>query len=329
MLSIIVKVYNEEKYIENCLMSLIDEIDDSDEIIVIDDGSSDKSKEIVESFIAKYSKKNVKIISKKNGGPGSALNKGLEEACNQYIQIVDGDDSLAEGSVKRIKNVLSNNPVDLLVFDIETIKLNGEKERTSHSYPKNIVIEDINVAECLSSVPSATNKVISKNLIEKVNETFLEIMIGEDLNAISKLYPNVETMIYDDSVLYNYIEREGSLITNVESLERNLDIITAIDDLVSYYSRNEFLEEYSEPIYSLVFNHLLIFTTVRLLKNSKDSKAEGVRMCKEIKESFIQRDKEINLSKGIKHKIQRSNLKHYLIYTLIKMDAYSILYKLV
>ena len=87
-LSIIVPVYNVEKYINECIKSLLELTIDNFEIIVVDDGSKDKSISIVKSF----NDNRIKIIYKKNGGLSSARNAGLKEAIGEYVAFVDSDD---------------------------------------------------------------------------------------------------------------------------------------------------------------------------------------------------------------------------------------------
>ena len=113
--SVIIPVYNIEDYIENCLQTILNQSFTDYEIILINDGSSDHSKDICEEYVKNYS--NIKLIDKENGGPSSARRAGVERAEGDYIICVDGDDYIHRDLFLKIDNCIDNNPdVDLVCF---------------------------------------------------------------------------------------------------------------------------------------------------------------------------------------------------------------------
>ena len=132
--SIIVPVYNVEKYIEECLNSILKQNYKNYEVIVINDGSLDKSGEICENFSKKNF--NFKVIHVKNGGLSSARNIGIKKALGEYILFLDGDDFIAKNCLEDIDNLIKKNNSTDIVFgkiikyykDGKTISNNFELE---------------------------------------------------------------------------------------------------------------------------------------------------------------------------------------------------------
>lgn len=111
--SIIVPVYNVEKYLKKCLNSLVNQTLDDIEIIVVNDESPDNSQRIIDEFEKKYPSK-IKTITKKNGGQGSARNEGLKVATGEYIGYVDSDDYISNTMFEKMYNTAKKMTVMLL-----------------------------------------------------------------------------------------------------------------------------------------------------------------------------------------------------------------------
>ena len=115
ILTILIPVYNTEKYIKRCLDSLIDEsIIDNIEILIVSDGSKDNSILIAKDYEKKYPN-SIKIIEKENGGHGSTINKGLEIATGKYFRVLDSDDWFNTSDFVKLVNYLKNDDSDLVV----------------------------------------------------------------------------------------------------------------------------------------------------------------------------------------------------------------------
>ncbi len=115
IISIIIPVYNVEQYLEQCLDSILSQDYLSYEIICINDGSTDKSLEILLKYSSKYSK--IKVKSIQNSGTAVARNEGINIASGQYILFIDSDDWIEKNALECICNYLSNDPVDILSFN--------------------------------------------------------------------------------------------------------------------------------------------------------------------------------------------------------------------
>lgn len=115
-ISVIVTVYNVEKYIKQCLESVINQTYRNLEIIIVDDGSTDRSREICQKYAEED--KRVRIIPQKNGGPSSARNTGIANATGDYIGFIDGDDFIAENMYELLVKSCVDNKSDLSVCNI-------------------------------------------------------------------------------------------------------------------------------------------------------------------------------------------------------------------
>lgn len=99
-LTVVVPVYNVEKYLGKCIDSILDQTLAVDEIILVDDGSKDKSGEIADEYAARY--ENIKVIHQKNGGLSAARNTGIDAATKEYIAFVDSDDYIDSAMYERL-----------------------------------------------------------------------------------------------------------------------------------------------------------------------------------------------------------------------------------
>ena len=128
--SIIVPVYQAEKYLKECVESIINQKEQDWEMILIDDGSTDRSPEICDSFAEKYSQ--IRVLHQKNAGPLLTRCKGYEMANGKYILSMDADDRVSEQALYRIGRAVEQTEVDILVFGYKKIKESGKQTAVSH-----------------------------------------------------------------------------------------------------------------------------------------------------------------------------------------------------
>lgn len=138
--SIIVPVYNQEKRIKGCLESLKNLAFHDAEFLIINDGSVDKTEEVIGEFINKSQDSRFKLLSKNNEEPGAARNYGIERARGEYIWFIDGDDRIEESSfLEDAINFMKNNNLELLEFNFKAQKkdafLNSPIQNTSKIVP--------------------------------------------------------------------------------------------------------------------------------------------------------------------------------------------------
>lgn len=196
-LSVIVPVYNGEKYIKDCLESIINQTYRDLQIIVVNDGSIDNTEAIVGEIANKDSR--VQLINKENGGVSSARNLGLEYAKNEFLTFVDSDDTLDIDMYETLMKYTGNNEYDIVHcgykrINHETVKLvNGTN---------NIIKQTKNEAlECIVGgkifVPALWNKVYKRKLFDDIK--FDEnIKINEDVLVNYKVFKKSEKSIFID-----------------------------------------------------------------------------------------------------------------------------------
>ena len=254
--SVIVPVYNVEKYLEKCLESLIMQTLSDIEIITVDDGSTDDSKKIIKKFTEKYPEK-LKYYYKENGGLSSARNFGIPHAHGEYIAFLDSDDYIEPTMYEEMYNVAKKENSDMVecdfiweypnkkVYDCGKI-YNGKKE----------ALEKARVV--------AWNKLIKREIIEKEKIEFPYGLRYEDIEFFYKLLPNLNKISFVKKFFIHYVQRENSIVNTQNNKTR--DIFKVLDNVIDYYNNNNFFNEYKEQ---------LEYTYVRLLLCSSLK-----RMCK-------------------------------------------------
>lgn len=243
--SIIVPVYNVEKYLSFCLDSLVNQTFKDIEIICVNDGSTDNSAEVLEHY-AGFDKR-IKIINKENGGLSSARNAGLDAASGKYIAFVDSDDFVSHFLVERAYNFVQKKNADFAAFGFDYVVGNSLKlYESGFSFPKSLVGKcvyetDLNENFYTKIHPTVWCKFYSAKLIQNNNLRFCEDIIFEDLPFAAEVYLSANRMVYTNLPLYYYrAERQGSILSRRD--EKTVDFITAIervDDVFHKYGRFE------------------------------------------------------------------------------------------
>lgn len=217
-ISLIVPVYNTEKYIENCLDSLINQTYNNIEIICVNDGSTDNSLNILKDYEKKDNR--IIVIDKKNEGVSVARNIGIEKATGDYFMVVDSDDTIELNTCEILMNNLNNNSsVDIIYFQRFNIdkkgkhKCNGGKLSKYYLELKDKPIKFFDKQnEIFDTLYLGQTYICKRNFVISNNIKYpLGINTGEDhIFHIRLLKLNPIIMIIDE-YLYNYYDRENSL----------------------------------------------------------------------------------------------------------------------
>ena len=254
--SVIVPVYNVEKFIDKCLNSLVKQSLKEIEIIVVNDGSPDNSQKIIDKYVKKYPEK-VQSFIKENGGQGSARNIGIVKAKGEYISFVDSDDWLDLDALEKMYSLAKKDNSDIVICDMVDHYANYTIYHNCTKY--NSVFE---------VTPSACNKIFKKELIKDFR--FLSKLWYEDFNFTTKILFNTDKISNISEGFYHCNCGHESTMNNNNS-KKNLDMIIIMDDIINYLKENK---KYDENIVSyLIFEHILITTINRLaFQKSKDKK---------------------------------------------------------
>ena len=229
-LSIIVPIYNVEKYIDHCLQSVVKSMGSLSNIqmILVDDGSKDQSGEIAQRFANQHA--NFQYVTKENGGLSDARNYGLQYVKYNYVTFLDSDDYIAENYFSEIFEALQKQP-DMIIFDWMDV---GENDYTN-------IVKGMDFPDHLWTVqPSAWNKVYKTSLFNEVK--FPKGKIYEDVGTIYKLLSFVKDYIYINKPLYKYRKnREGSILTTISP--KIDDIYDMLEDTYFFYKGNNALSK--------------------------------------------------------------------------------------
>lgn len=314
--SVIVPVYNVEKFIDKCLNSLVKQSLKEIEIIVVNDGSPDNSQKIIDKYVKKYPEK-VQSFIKENGGQGSARNYGLKKATGEYIGYVDSDDFVEKDMYKKLYNKAKENNYDIVVcgnYNVSEDYQNKNIDAFINNY--NTDLENIFFGKM-----AVWNKIYKRDILIKNKLEFKEKVWYEDLAFTLKAIMNSNTFAFIDEPLYDYLIREGSTMNN-SNVKRNLEILEAFNDILSYIQHNK-KEEYFSKIEFLAIDHIYISAIVRVLKAEADDKVKRETINKLIdymnkKFPNYKNNKYINtLSKNRKIIYKLINIKMYGLINLI------------
>ena len=202
--SVIVPVYNVEKYLAECLDCLVNQTLNDIEILCINDGSTDNSPEILESFAKKDSR--IKVIHKDNQGAGATRNVGLDNAIGEYIYFLDADDFIELDTLEETYNSSAENDLDVLIFQL--INYDDEKDEYYNSgyydMPKlaefiegDVVFNYKDIGDLIFNVAvSPVNKLYKRELINKFNVRFPEGMIFEDNIFFWNVFLNAKRILF-------------------------------------------------------------------------------------------------------------------------------------
>lgn len=229
--SVVLPIYNVEKYLPKCLDSLINQTLQDIEIICVNDGSSDNSLQILKEYATKDSR--IKIINQKNSGPGVARNTGIRAAQGKYIAFVDPDDWVEINAFEILYNATKEHKVDLVEYAITVYEENSRKKQIkNHLYRQEITNINDNPKIIFQGISAAWNKFCSAKLLKDYNILFSEGYCCEDLIFSVSVRAKAKMILYIDKPFYNYLHRKSS-ITHKKSAV-NLLVPDFINDTLKF-----------------------------------------------------------------------------------------------
>ena len=246
LVSIIVPVFNSEKYLPECIQSILNQTYKYFELILVDDGSTDNSLSIC-SYFSNIDKR-VKVISQENSGAPIARNKGLFSSNGSYVMFFDSDDIMVQNCLETMISAISKNNIDLCIANYETFS-NSTKKIRYKNFNKRFNSKS---SYCYID-PFPGTKLIKKQVLLENNLTFANLKIGQDLNFYLKyLYLVNQIVLLDDSLCF-YRLRDNSISHKVG--KNILGIIDTFEDLKMFYEENSII---NKDYYCLFFIHLTI-----------------------------------------------------------------------
>ena len=235
-LSVIVPVYNAQAFLGECLDSLRNQDFDDFEVLCVDDGSTDASRAIIESYAGLDAR--FRLVSQENGGPSAARNAGIREAGGDYLTFLDSDDLLEPGALRCIADHLASDVYDALVFGWNYFPADqADGYVRAHADVRDAVYPAFCSALVLDEMTSPYLRIaVRRSVLEACGVLFDEgLRIGEDAQFLLSLYPHLENVKLASDKLYRYrIPRSGSLMA--DNVRSDVDqIICDLDMSVSLF----------------------------------------------------------------------------------------------
>ncbi len=246
-ISVIVPVYNVEKFLPECLDSLKNQSMQELEFICINDGSTDNSLEILNRY-AEFDKRFI-IISQKNGGLSAARNTGLKYAKGDYIYFIDSDDLIAPEHLENMYNAAIKQNADLVVNEnfvpfCDEIPLNP---RVTEVFADGIY--DVTPEYILQRHKNVTvwTKLYKKSLILDNNISFPVGLIYEDQYFYFVTMPYAKKVVQCNTGMYYYRQSAGSIVAKAKSQKRCYDIFKIFELIYNFYKERDLLGKYFLP----------------------------------------------------------------------------------
>lgn len=268
LISIVVPVYNCEKYLEECLESLCSQTYKNLEIICVDDGSTDSSVDLLKSIAEKDSR--VKILSQKNAGAGAARNYGLSVAQGKYIYFFDADDIAINNLLELAYNRARETDADIVAFNGYTFTNDDiSTKKIKPGYNKNVLGDSScvfsyqdypeNIMSIVNVVP--WNKLIRTDFIKENNIRFEEISSTNDITFSAVCAATAKKIALVDKQLMYYRLGHSGTISSTKS--KNLkNVVTAVESVISQVSNLSYADKLQSAIkYFAIDNYCFNFIT--------------------------------------------------------------------
>lgn len=234
-ISIIVPVYNAEKYLKKCLDSLVNQTKKELEFILINDGSTDKSEEIIKT----YKDKRIKYFKNKNQGIGKTRNFGIEKATGKYIMFLDSDDYFSNDACEILYKTAEKEKADLIVFDYYRVEKENLNEVKIESFNATNIKDDPNLLLKINLGPC--NKIYKSDLIKNNDIKFEENLKYEDTLFVVKAIYKAKKIIKLNKCLHYYIIHEKSETTVRD--KKVFDILKIVDKIRTYLKNDELMKD--------------------------------------------------------------------------------------
>ncbi|WP_285815958.1 glycosyltransferase family 2 protein [Thomasclavelia cocleata] len=293
LISIIIPVYNVEKYLNRCVASVINQTYSNLEIILVDDGSTDSSYDLCKKLKKEDSR--IVVIHKENGGLSEARNTGISVSTGNYIFFLDSDDYIKENTIEVLYETIKKDNTDLVLFDFIKILDTGEviqDETNIKSYEivdSKTLLNRIIYGQYWRYVP-AWNKLYKSDIWSDLY--FPVGKLHEDEYIIHEVFNRCENVsIIPDKLLY-YVQRSGSIMSNISDKNR-IHITNALLERVYFYLSRNMTKQASVMFINMINKYIC--------KVNRNNYEEDSKLKKKIKKLYKKIDKKsIDLKTRIK-----------------------------
>lgn len=235
--SVIVPVYNVERYLAKCLDSLVNQSLQNIEIVIVNDGSSDGSASIIKQYSEKYPDK-VKAFTKENGGLSDARNFGIDKATGDHFGFVDSDDHVSGTMFEEMLGLALKHDAEMVICNIQKVDEEGNVTQKLTQIPNMTEKIDLETNFSVFSDLSyfACNKLFRKELF--AYKRFKKGVHFEDIQLIPQLLLECKTLAQTQNFHYQYLERSDSISKTHN--EKGLDILKAVEDVEEFFKTSKY-----------------------------------------------------------------------------------------
>ena len=277
--SIIITAYNIEEYVERCIVSAINQSEKDIEIIIVNDGSTDGTLEILNRY--SYLDKRVKIVNKNNEGISKARYDGFKISKGEFVIFVDGDDWIELDTIEKLYCTAKDNYSDIVICNFCFAYENGNISRGElrESNYVDMIFDKMLIGQ---ATPYLWNKFIKRDFIVKNNIKFDEnLNYAEDLLLLIKFYIlNPKISIYNGH-LYNYYQRKNSITKSTN--KKVLDVIISIEKIKNILKESRIYELKVKELEMCIFLNFFIFIVI----NKEEANEYTEKIYREFKSNKI------------------------------------------
>ena len=298
--SVIVPVYNTEKYLRKCIDSLVNQTLEDVEIVIINDGSKDSSEHIIKEYIEKYPDKFV-YRSQENSGQAVARNKAIELCNGEYIGFLDSDDFVKTDMFERMYNKALETGADYVACGYTDLTYeNGQEIELQHYVASKVAYKTKDMF--MGALVSPFLHLYRRDIFTKSQVKFPEGVIYEDTAFYLNLIPYIKKLAVIEEPLAYRVRHSNSTMTTFKA-EKVAQIFPVIDAALEYYKKHQFLDEYKDELTYFCVRVLLCSSMQRIGK-VEDKKARKELVNKTltyISENFPDYQKNPYMAKGMQN----------------------------
>ena len=259
--SIIVPVYNTQKYIEKCLNSLLNQTFKDVEIILVNDGSKDNSETIIKKYIENFADK-IKYISKENEGLSKARNDGAKLATGEYIMFVDSDDYIANDLIENLKQYMDRK-IDLIKYKLLTvdendIEINKVDGPVFEEVKGEKAFEILRTTDLMLEV--ACVYLYRREFWNKHKFEFTPKLYHEDFGLIPLVLVQANSVVSTKNYGYYYLQTNNSITRNTDytkSIKRANDVLIHYDNMIGVLKKSNLTKKTEEILKEYYTNAVL------------------------------------------------------------------------
>lgn len=280
--SVIVPIYNTEKYLKRCVDSIINQTYPNLEMILVDDGSTDDSGKLCDEYAKQDAR--IRVIHQKNGGPSTARNAGLDICNGEYIAFVDSDDLLRPDFVEKMVQAAQNQDAEIVQCRTyafkDVLKVDNDKVRTEYDNTSTLLTGEKMCYKLLYDANASDWTCVFTKLYRRDMFSQLRFpqgrMLSEDTAVAYLLYWEAKRVVLLNMALYLYQSQRDDSLTHHYRPQNDLDSVLTMKERMIFFREKEHGRLYSQALY--LHCNILILSIYRLSKQKEYYQAQVARL---------------------------------------------------